>query len=59
MNYCGTNVSIIDIATVSFSGMNQSSITQLSSMLYYKTLSWTPTIAQLGYQVMCATALSR
>jgi hypothetical protein len=59
LNYCGTNVSIIDIATLSFSGMIQSSIIQMSSMVYYKTLSWTPTIEQLGYQVMCATALSR
>jgi hypothetical protein len=59
INYCGANVSIIDIATVSFSGMVQSSITKLTSLIYYKTLTWTPTIEQLGYQVMCAIALDR
>jgi len=59
INYCGTNVSIVDIATLSFSGMLQSSVIKLSSLIYYKTLTWTPTINQLGYQVMCAMALDR
>jgi hypothetical protein len=59
LNNCGTNVSIVDIATVSFSGMVQSSVNKLNSLIYYKTLTWTPTIDQLGYQVMCAIALDR
>jgi len=59
INNCGANVSIIDIATLSFAGMLQSPIIELNSFVYYKTLTWTPTIDQLGYQVMCAMALSR
>jgi hypothetical protein len=59
INNCGANVSIIDIATLSFAGMIQSSVIQLNSSVYYKNLTWTPTIDQLGYQVMCAMALSR
>jgi hypothetical protein len=44
---------------LSFSGMVQSSVNKLNSLIYYKTLTWTPTIDQLGYQVMCAIALDR
>ncbi|CAF0847205.1 unnamed protein product [Rotaria sp. Silwood1] len=57
INNCGSSVSIIDISTLSFAGMVQSSIIQQDSMTYYKTLSWIPTTSQLGYQVMCAMAL--
>ncbi|CAF3784555.1 unnamed protein product [Adineta steineri] len=55
-NNCGTNVTIVDISTLSFAGMIASNIIKLNSTIYYKTLSWTPTTAQLGYQVMCAMA---
>ncbi|CAF4493344.1 unnamed protein product [Rotaria sp. Silwood1] len=58
VNHCGENVTIIDIATLSFSGMTQGSLVKLSSLIYYKTITWTPTIDQLGYQVMCAMALN-
>lgn len=34
-------------------------ITQRDSMIYYKTMNWTPTSSQLGYQVMCAMAIDR
>ncbi|CAF3427839.1 unnamed protein product [Rotaria sp. Silwood1] len=57
INNCGSSVTIIDISTLSFAGMVQSSIIQQDSMTYYKTLSWIPTTSQLGYQVMCAMAL--
>ncbi|CAF1020325.1 unnamed protein product [Rotaria sordida] len=30
----------------------------LNSSVYYKNLTWTPTISQVGYQVMCAVALN-
>lgn len=59
VNNCGSNVTIVDIATLSFSGMNQGSLTMLNSLVYYKTVTWTPTMQQIGYQVMCAMALDR
>ncbi|CAF4262225.1 unnamed protein product [Rotaria socialis] len=34
------------------------SLTKLTSLLYYKTLTMAPTIYQLGYQVMCTIALN-
>ena len=49
----------MDIATLSFPGMNKGPLTKLSSLLYYTNLTWTPTIDQLGYQAMCAMALDR
>ncbi len=58
-NYCGENVTIVDIATLSFSGMVKGNITELDIATYEISLSWTPTAAQLGYQVMCAMALDR
>ncbi len=58
-NYCGENVTIVDIATLSFPGMVKGNITEVNITTYYNTLSWTPTAAQLGYQVMCAMAFDR
>jgi hypothetical protein len=59
MNQCGPTVTIDDIATLSFPGMIKSSIAEINSTLYYKNLTWTPSSAQLGYQVMCAMAFDR
>lgn len=59
INSCGSGVTITDIATLSFSGMVQSSVIQQNSTTYYKTLSWTPTASQIGFQVMCAMAINR
>ena len=56
INYCSSSVSIVDIATVSFPGMVQGTITELNTTTYYNTLQWTPTADQVGYQVMCAMA---
>jgi hypothetical protein len=58
-NQCGENVTITDIATVSLSGMVKSDLITMNSTIYYKNLEWTPTSAQIGYQVMCAMALNR
>ena len=58
INHCGPTVAIIDIATLSFPGMIKSNLTSLNSTHYSKTLTWTPTTAQLGYQVMCAMAFN-
>ncbi len=59
INSCGPSVSILDISTLSFAGDIQSNITELNYTTYYKSFSWTPTVAQLGYQVMCALAFDR
>lgn len=59
INYCGSSVTIVDIATLSFSGMVQSSVIQFNSTAYYKTLTWTPQADQVGFQVMCAMAIDR
>ncbi|CAF0987473.1 unnamed protein product [Rotaria sp. Silwood1] len=55
-NSCGSNVTIVDIATLSYAGVLKSSITVLNETTYYKDFSWTPTAAQVGYQVVCAMA---
>jgi hypothetical protein len=59
INNCGSTVTIDDIATLSFPGMIKGSLTMINSTTYYKSLTWTPTTAQIGYQVMCAMALDR
>lgn len=59
VNHCGENASIIDIATLSFPGMVQGPLMKSSSLVYFKTITWTPRISQLGYQIMCAMALDR
>lgn len=59
INSCGSSVSIDDIATLSFAGMVQSNVIKQSSVVYYKTLTWTPTNNQVGFQVMCAMAIDR
>ena len=59
INYCGSGVSIVDIATLSFSGMVQSAVIRQNATTYYETLSWTPTSDQVGFQVMCAMAIDR
>lgn len=59
LNHCGSNVRILDIASVSFPGMQQNNVQQVNSTLFYKNLTWTPTIDQLGYQIMCTVAVNR
>ncbi|CAF1627080.1 unnamed protein product [Adineta ricciae] len=56
VNYCPSPVVIQDIATLSFTNMIKGNLVNVNSSLYYKNLTWTPTSAQLGYQVMCAMA---
>ncbi|CAF5006832.1 unnamed protein product [Rotaria sp. Silwood1] len=58
INHCGASVTIVDISTLSFSGMIKGDLIEFNTSTYYKTLSWTPTSSQLGYQVMCAMALN-
>ncbi|CAF1357152.1 unnamed protein product [Rotaria sordida] len=58
INNCGSGVTIADIATLSFAGIAKGNIVKLNTTTYYKTLSWTPTTSQLGFQVMCAMAFN-
>lgn len=59
INNCGPSITIDDIATLSFSGIVKSDLVMINSTTYYKNFTWTPTIAQIGYQVMCAMAINR
>lgn len=59
INSCGANVTIIDIATLPFAGITQGSMVKQNSTTCYKSFSWTPTAAQMGYQIMCAMAFDR
>jgi hypothetical protein len=59
VNHCGASVTIVDIATLSVPGMIQGNVIQLNSTTYHRTLSWTTTLAHLGFQVMCAKAIDR
>ena len=59
INRCDVNVTITDISTFSFIGMSASSLYTLNASTFYKNLTWTPNINQLGYQQMCAMALDR
>lgn len=59
INNCGSGVSIVDIATLSFAGMVQSAVIQQDARTYYKTITWTPRADQVGFQVMCALAIDR
>ncbi|CAF3859372.1 unnamed protein product [Rotaria sordida] len=56
INNCGPSVTIDDIATLSFPGIAKGNLVKFNTSTYYKTLSWTPTSSQIGYQVMCAMA---
>ncbi|CAF0917524.1 unnamed protein product [Adineta ricciae] len=58
INHCSSNVTILDISTLSFPGLIQGPLTALNSTIYYRALQWTPTIKQLGFQGMCAMALN-
>lgn len=58
-NYCGPTVNITDIATLSFPGIVQGNLVRQNWTTYYKTVTWTPTSSQVGYQVMCAMATDR
>ena len=59
MNYCPSPIIINDIATLSFTSMIKGNLVQHNSTVYSKTLTWTPTKSQLGYQVMCSMAIDR
>ncbi|CAF3215944.1 unnamed protein product [Rotaria sp. Silwood2] len=56
INNCGPSVTIVDISTLSFPGIVKGNLVESNTSTYYKTISWTPTSSQLGYQVMCAMA---
>lgn len=55
-NSCGSNVTIVDIATLSYAGVLKDNTTMINDTTWYKEFTWTPTATQLGYQVVCAMA---
>jgi hypothetical protein len=63
MNYCNrTKVAIVALlSTVSITGMSVSSLVNstTNTSLVYVTLTWTPTIGQIGSQQFCAVAYTR
>jgi hypothetical protein len=58
-NFCGPTVTIVDISVQSFPGMITGPLTMINSSLYSLTITWTPSSAQIGLQIMCAIALDR
>ncbi|CAF0911332.1 unnamed protein product [Rotaria sordida] len=57
-NYCSNySVTIVDIATLSFPIVIKSNIIQNTSTLYSVSLTWTPTIKEIGSQILCAIAV--
>ena len=59
INSCGPSVNITDISTLSFPGVLKGNLIEWNSTTYSKSITWTPTSSQLGYQLMCAMALNR
>lgn len=56
---CGRNVSIVDIPIQAFSGVIDGSVYPVNSTTFRKSIYWTPTAAQEGYQMMCTMAIDR
>lgn len=62
MNYCNKTIKITDIAITSgINGMSPGNLTTVTgnSSLYYIKLNWTPTSDQIGFQEVCAVAVTR
>ena len=57
--HCNKNASIVDIPIQAFSGLIESGVYPINSTTYRKSIYWTPTAAQEGYQMMCAMAIDR
>ncbi|CAF1027190.1 unnamed protein product [Adineta steineri] len=56
-NFCPSTTIIKDIAVLSFSSLVKKSIEQKTPSSWSTLLTWTPTIEQVGSQVLCAIAL--
>ena len=58
-NFCPNSTSIMDIATLSFPVINKSPIVRNTTTLWSISLTWTPTAAAVGTQILCAVAVDR
>lgn len=61
VNQCGSGRTITDIATLSFPILIKSVLVQdpNNASLWSLTITWQPTISQVGSQVLCAVASDR
>jgi len=57
--FCSNSTTIQDIATVSFPNVIKTQIVQNTTSLWSVSLEWTPTMEQVGSQVLCAVAIDR
>lgn len=57
--YCSGNVSIVDMPIQAFPGLIEGSVYPINATTYRKSIYWTPTAAQEGYQMMCAMAIDK
>ena len=61
INNCGASSNISDIAIQGFLGITRGPLTQITPnrTIYTMRITYTPTISQVGVQVLCATALDK
>jgi hypothetical protein len=55
--FCPNSTTIQDIATLSFPNVIKRPIVQNTTSLWSVSLLWTPTMEQVGSQVLCAVAI--
>lgn len=56
---CSNSTTIKDIATLSIPNVIKEKIVQNTTSLWSVSLLWTPTVKQVGSQVLCAVAIDR
>jgi hypothetical protein len=58
INQCGSGRTMNDIATLSFPVVTKSALVQnvTNTSLWSMTVTWTPTVTEVGSQVFCAVA---
>ncbi len=61
INLCGSQRAIIDIALLSFPIVSTSALVQntTNTSLWSMTITWIPTVNQVGAQVLCAVAADK
>jgi hypothetical protein len=58
-NFCPNSTTIKDIATLSFPVLVKTPIVQNNTTMWSIGLTWVPTAASVGSQVLCAVAVDR
>lgn len=56
---CSNSTTIQDIATISFPNVIKEPISKIGPSLWSVLLVWTPSVAQVGSQVLCAVAIDK